>query len=60
MKVRPTGVIPPMTTPFTSSGEIDLKLVAPQVDWLIDAVPDANARAKIFGETARTLYFNGE
>src|SRR3569833_965529 len=37
MKIRPTGVIPPMTTPFTSSGEIDLTLVAPQVAWLIGA-----------------------
>jgi 4-hydroxy-tetrahydrodipicolinate synthase len=32
MKVRPTGVIPPMTTPFRKDGEIDFKLVAPQVD----------------------------
>jgi len=23
MRVRPTGVIPPMTTPFLKSGEID-------------------------------------
>ena len=30
------------------------------MDWLVDAVPDANARGKIFGETARALYFNGE
>jgi predicted TIM-barrel fold metal-dependent hydrolase len=30
------------------------------MDWLIDAIPDAAARAKIFGETARALYFNGE
>src|ERR1700754_2772734 len=37
MKIRPTGVIPPMTTPFTKDGEIDFKLVAPQVDWLIGA-----------------------
>ena len=27
MKIRPTGVIPPMTTPFRNDGEIDLKLV---------------------------------
>jgi 4-hydroxy-tetrahydrodipicolinate synthase len=33
MKLRPTGVIPPMTTPFRKDGEVDLKLVAPQVDW---------------------------
>src|SRR2546429_617335 len=32
MKTRPTGVIPPMTTPFRKDGEIDFKLVAPQVD----------------------------
>jgi 4-hydroxy-tetrahydrodipicolinate synthase len=37
MQVRPTGVIPPMTTPFRKDGEIDFKLVAPQVDWLIGA-----------------------
>jgi 4-hydroxy-tetrahydrodipicolinate synthase len=37
MKVRPTGVIPPMTTPFRKDGEIDLKLVAPQLDWLVRA-----------------------
>jgi predicted TIM-barrel fold metal-dependent hydrolase len=30
------------------------------VDWLVEAIPDAAARAKIFGETARQLYFNGE
>jgi predicted TIM-barrel fold metal-dependent hydrolase len=30
------------------------------IDWLVDAIPDATARAKIFGETARALYFNGE
>ncbi|MBI3707334.1 MAG: dihydrodipicolinate synthase family protein [Proteobacteria bacterium] len=37
MKKPPRGVIPPMTTPFRRDGEIDLKLVAPQVDWLIGA-----------------------
>jgi 4-hydroxy-tetrahydrodipicolinate synthase len=37
MTVRPTGVIPPMTTPFRSDGEIDFKLVAPQMEWLIGA-----------------------
>ncbi|MGY4289557.1 dihydrodipicolinate synthase/N-acetylneuraminate lyase [Bradyrhizobium sp. LM2.7] len=37
MKVRPTGVIPPMTTPFRKDGEIDFKLVAPQADWMIGA-----------------------
>ena len=30
------------------------------IDWLIDAIPDAAAREKIFGGTARKLYFNGE
>jgi hypothetical protein len=29
------------------------------IDWLIEAIPDAAARAKIFGATARKLYFNG-
>lgn len=30
------GVIAPFTTPFTEDGAIDLALVAPQVEWLID------------------------
>ena len=30
------------------------------IDWLVDAIPDAAAQAKIFGATARELYFNGE
>ena len=30
------------------------------IDWLVEAIPDAAVRAKIFGETARALYFNGE
>ncbi len=30
------------------------------IDWLNAAVPDAAARAKIFGETALQLYFNGK
>ena len=30
------------------------------IDWLNECVPDAAARAKIFGETARKLYFNGQ
>ncbi len=34
---RPTGVIPPMTTPFRRDGEIALNQVAAQVDWLIEA-----------------------
>jgi hypothetical protein len=29
------------------------------IDWLVDGIPDATAREKIFGETARGLYFNG-
>jgi predicted TIM-barrel fold metal-dependent hydrolase len=29
------------------------------IDWLVDALPDAAARAKVFGATARDLYFNG-
>jgi len=37
MKVRPTGVIPPMTTPFRKDGEIDFSQVAPQIDWMIGA-----------------------
>src|SRR5262249_57002927 len=30
------------------------------IDWLGDAVPDAGARAKNFGATARALYLQGE
>ena len=30
------GVISPFTTPFNETGEINLDLVKPQVDWLID------------------------
>ena len=30
------------------------------IDWLEDAVTDAEARRKIFGETALKLYFNGQ
>ena len=30
------GIIAPFTTPFTANGEIDLALVKPQVDWLIN------------------------
>src|ERR1700751_3067601 len=37
MTARPTGVIPPMTTPFGRDGEINYSLVAPQVDWMIGA-----------------------
>lgn len=37
MTTRPTGVIPPMTTPFGKDGEIDFRLIAPQMEWLIGA-----------------------
>ena len=37
MNTRPTGVIPPMTTPFGRDGEIDLKLIAAQIKWMISA-----------------------
>ena len=37
MKTRPSGVIPPMTTPFRKDGEIELKQVGAQVEWLIGA-----------------------
>src|SRR6201993_1860318 len=37
MKTRPTGVIPPMTTPFGRDGEIDFKLIAPQMEWMVRA-----------------------
>jgi predicted TIM-barrel fold metal-dependent hydrolase len=30
------------------------------IDWLIEAIPDAAARARIFGETPRELYFHGK
>jgi predicted TIM-barrel fold metal-dependent hydrolase len=30
------------------------------IDWLNEAVPDPSARAKIFGQTALQLYFNGQ
>jgi 4-hydroxy-tetrahydrodipicolinate synthase len=50
MKVRPTGVIPPMTTPFRKDGSIDFKLVAPQVDWLIGAGAHGMAAGGSTGE----------
>ena len=31
------GIIPPMTTPFTANGDIELSKIAAQVDWLIGA-----------------------
>jgi 4-hydroxy-tetrahydrodipicolinate synthase len=37
MTVRPTGVIPPMTTPFRKDGEIDFNQIAPQVHWMVAA-----------------------
>jgi hypothetical protein len=30
------------------------------IDWPVEAIPDAAAREKIFGATARDLYFNGK
>ncbi len=50
MKTRPTGVIPPMTTPFGRDGEIDFKLIAPQVDWLIGAGSHGMAAGGSTGE----------
>src|SRR5260221_7735598 len=50
MKMRPTGVIPPMTTPFRKDGEIDFKQVAPQVDWLIGAGAHGMAAGGSTGE----------
>ena len=50
MKVRPTGVIPPMTTPFRKDGEIDFRFVAPQVDWLIGAGSHGMAAGGSTGE----------
>ncbi|MBM3573894.1 MAG: dihydrodipicolinate synthase family protein [Alphaproteobacteria bacterium] len=50
MSERPIGVIPPMTTPFTRFGEVDLKLVAPQVDWLIEAGAQGLAAGGSTGE----------
>jgi 4-hydroxy-tetrahydrodipicolinate synthase len=50
MKTRPTGVIPPMTTPFRKDGEIDFKLIAPQVDWLIGAGSHGMAAGGSTGE----------
>ena len=31
-----SGVIPPMTTPFTEQGELNLAAVKTQIDWLVD------------------------
>jgi 4-hydroxy-tetrahydrodipicolinate synthase len=50
VKTRPTGVIAPMTTPFRKDGEIDLNLVAPQVDWLIGAGSHGMAAGGSTGE----------
>lgn len=36
MGMELAGVIPPATTPFGRDGEIDLKAVAGQMEWLID------------------------
>jgi 4-hydroxy-tetrahydrodipicolinate synthase len=37
MMALPTGVIPPMTTPFDHEGNLRLEAVRPQVDFLISA-----------------------
>jgi 4-hydroxy-tetrahydrodipicolinate synthase len=50
MKTRPTGVMPPMTTPFRKDGEIDLQLVVPQVEWLIGAGAHGMAAGGSTGE----------
>ena len=39
------GVIAPFTTPFNESGALDLALVKPQVDWLIENDPPGLNRA---------------
>jgi len=33
--LKMSGIVPPMTTPFTEGGDLNLKLVKGQVDWLI-------------------------
>lgn len=33
----PRGVVPPMTTPFAGNGDLELKKLASQVDWMIAA-----------------------
>src|SRR5258708_29073410 len=50
MRIGQPGVKPPMTTPFRKDGEIDLKLVAPQVDWLIGAGAHGMAAGGSTGE----------
>ena len=50
MKIRPTGVIPPMTTPFRRDGDMDFKQVAAQVKWLIDAGSHGMAAGGSTGE----------
>lgn len=35
MTPKLSGIIPPMTTPFTADGDLDLKLVRTQMDWSI-------------------------
>jgi 4-hydroxy-tetrahydrodipicolinate synthase len=39
-----------MTTPFSRDGEIDFKLIAPQVDWLISAGSNGMAAGGSTGE----------
>src|SRR5258708_19325344 len=50
MNIRRPGGMPQMTTPFRKDGEIDLKLVAPQVDWLIGAGAHGMAAGGSTGE----------
>src|SRR5438067_13256944 len=50
MKIRPTGVLPPMTTPFRKDGEIDFKQTASQGDWLIRAGSHGMAAGGSTGE----------
>lgn len=33
----PRGVVPPMTTPFAKTGDLELKKLKPQVDWMVQA-----------------------
>ena len=33
----PRGVVPPMTTPFAKTGDLALKKLKPQIDWMIAA-----------------------
>src|SRR3954467_8650413 len=50
MKARPTGVIPPMTTPFRKDGETDLGLVRARVDCMFGAGAQGVAAGGSTGE----------